>query len=305
MLPRHIIKGNPRPPPLCLRSRSFKAAGVCIGLLILAQLSVSLLLYSVYSALPFISQGWVHRNVVARFTGLRYASQNGQDLYLHNRFFRGRTRPGVFVEFGMSDGVTNSNTYFFETQLAWRGLCVEPVLADFEHATAARPGCHVVRAAVSPACLTPSVDISIPASLGRAAIATEGEQQKGKKGWSTETVACTTLQALLEQTGFRHIQLVSIDTEGTELAIMTAFPWHDFVIDVVQVEVITTTPGLLDAMTRFMQGVGYDLDVVLDVTSSLHTVDVVFERTERADLLRPLFARSVATPPPPSPTNSH
>jgi hypothetical protein len=65
---------------------------------------------------------------------------------------------------------------------------------------------------------------------------------------------------------------------------MTAFPWHDFVIDVVQVEVITTTPGLLDAMTRFMQGVGYELDVVLDVTSSMFTVDVVFERTERADL---------------------
>jgi hypothetical protein len=62
-----------------------------------------------------------------------------------------------------------------------------------------------------PACLAPSVDISIPASLGRATIAHEGEH----KGQNTETVACTTLQALLEQTGFWHIQLVSIDTEGT------------------------------------------------------------------------------------------
>ena len=286
MLRRHQIKGNVRTlcnlvRPRCLRVRSLKAAGVCIGLLILAQLIVALLVYSVYLALPFITQGWLHRNVVARFTGLRYASQNGQDLYLQHRFFRGRTRPGVFVEFGMSDGVTNSNTYFFETQLAWRGLCIEPVLVDYQHATVARPGCHVVRAAVLPACSAPSVDISIPASLGRAAIADEGEH----KGKNTETVACTTLQALLEQTGFRHIQLVSIDTEGTELAIMSAFPWHDFVIDVVQVEVITTTPGLLDAMTRFMKGVGYELDAVLDVTSSMFTVDVVFERTERADLL--------------------
>jgi hypothetical protein len=305
MLPRHQIKGNVRPlcklvRPLCLRGRSFKAVGFCVGLLILDQLSVSLLLYSVYSALPFIAQGWVHRNVVARFTGLRYASQNGQDLYLHDRFFRGCTRPGVFVEFGMSDGVTNSNTYFFETQLAWRTSST-PRPRDLA-ATSCERRCRCRPLA---SCLTPSVDISIPASLDRAAIANEGEQ-KGKKGWSTETVACTTLQALLEQTGFRHIQLVSIDTEGTELAIMTAFPWHDFVIDVVQVEVITTTPGLLDAMTRFMQGVGYDLDAVLDVTGSLHTVDVVFERTERADLLGPLFARSVASPPPPpSSTNSH
>jgi hypothetical protein len=122
--------------------RSLKAAGVCIGLLILipAQPVVSLLVYSVYSALPFITQGWIHRNVVACFTGLRYASQNGQDLYLHDRFFRGRTRPGVFVEFGMSNDITNINTYFLETQLTWRGLCVEPVLADYQHATVARPG---------------------------------------------------------------------------------------------------------------------------------------------------------------------
>jgi hypothetical protein len=203
--------------------------------------------------LPFITQqGWIHCNVVACFTGLCYASQNGQDFYLHDHFFQGRTWPGVFVEFGMSDGITNSNTYFFEIQLAWHGLCVKPVLADYQHATVACPGCHIMRAVPLPTCSAPSVDMSIPASLGRATIAHEGEH----KGKNTDMVACTTLQALLEQTSFRHIQLVSIDTEGTKLVIMTACSWHDFVIDVVQVEVITTTPGLLDTMNRFMQGVG-------------------------------------------------
>ncbi len=92
---------------------------------------------------------------------------------------------------------------------------------------------------------------------------------------------CTTLRALLEQVGFRHIQLLSMDTEGTELK---QFPWHAFVIDVVQVEVITSNASLLEEMTHFMKGVGYDVDAVLDVTQSLHTVDVVFERTERADI---------------------
>ena len=185
------------------------------------------------------------------FTGLCYASQNGQDFYLHDHFFRGRTWLGVFVEFGMSDGITNSTTYLFEIQPAWRGLCVKPVLPDYQHTTVARPGCHVMRAVPLPACLAPSVDILIPVSLGRATITHEGEH----KGKNTEMVACTTLQALLEQTSFRHIQLVSIDTEGTELVIMTACSWHDFMIDVLQVEVITTTHGLLDTMNQFMQGV--------------------------------------------------
>jgi hypothetical protein len=290
MLPRHQIKGNihtlcnlVRPLLLlclCMPVRSLKAAGVCIGLLILipAQPVVSLLVYSVYSALPFITQGWIHRNVVACFTGLRYASQNGQDLYLHDRFFRGRTRPGVFVEFGMSNDITNINTYFLETQLTWRGLCVEPVLADYQHATVTRPGpgCRVVRAAVLPACPAPSGDISIPASLGRATIAHNPRgRAKGKEHRDGRMHHHPSPDGCWSRPASGISSLVSIDTEGTELAIMTTFPWHDFVISMVQVEVITTTPGLPHAMTRFMQGAGYELDAVLDITSSMFTVDVV------------------------------
>jgi hypothetical protein len=48
--------------------------------------------------------------------------------YVYETFFRRRPElqgKGVFVEFGAEDGVFNSNTYFFEKVLKWRGVLVE------------------------------------------------------------------------------------------------------------------------------------------------------------------------------------
>lgn len=54
-----------------------------------------------------------------------YKSQYIQDLFLDRWVFRGLTG-GVFVDIGAYDGVTFSNSWFFEKQRAWSGICVEP-----------------------------------------------------------------------------------------------------------------------------------------------------------------------------------
>lgn len=46
---------------------------------------------------------------------------------------------GTFVDVGASDGVTSSNTLFFE-KLGWTGLCVEPRPDAFEKLVNSRPG---------------------------------------------------------------------------------------------------------------------------------------------------------------------
>ena len=38
-------------------------------------------------------------------------------------------RKGFFIEAGANDGVTQSNTLFFERHRGWRGLLVEPIPA--------------------------------------------------------------------------------------------------------------------------------------------------------------------------------
>lgn len=54
-----------------------------------------------------------------------YYSQYQQDRILNEFIFR-NARAGAFLDIGAYDGVLFSNTCFFERDLGWRGICVEP-----------------------------------------------------------------------------------------------------------------------------------------------------------------------------------
>lgn len=54
-----------------------------------------------------------------------YFSQKGQDKFIHENIFNNK-KNGFFVEIGAHDGISFSNTYFFEKYLNWTGICIEP-----------------------------------------------------------------------------------------------------------------------------------------------------------------------------------
>ena len=54
-----------------------------------------------------------------------YKSQDGQDKWANDHVFRGATH-GVFVDLGCYDGVTYSNTWYFERVLNWVRLAPQP-----------------------------------------------------------------------------------------------------------------------------------------------------------------------------------
>lgn len=55
----------------------------------------------------------------------KYYSQYRQDQFIDWVIFY-RKRKGVFVDIGAHDGISFSNTYFFEKNRAWEGYCFEP-----------------------------------------------------------------------------------------------------------------------------------------------------------------------------------
>lgn len=55
-----------------------------------------------------------------------YYSQYGQDQFVHEKFFKDK-KDGVFIEIGAYDGKNLSNTFFFEKELGWEGICIEPL----------------------------------------------------------------------------------------------------------------------------------------------------------------------------------
>lgn len=57
---------------------------------------------------------------------MKYKSQYSQDKFLNENFFKNK-KNGVFIDIGAHDGITMSNSFFYEKQLGWDGLCVEQI----------------------------------------------------------------------------------------------------------------------------------------------------------------------------------
>lgn len=176
-----------------------------------------------------------------------FYSQNGQDQYLHEHFFK-KTRNGVFVDIGAHDGVTYSNTCFFEKEMGWTGVCVEPMPIRFAELQKNR-ACICVNGCATDwngpgqfiLVSSPNVDIEMLSVLERKCSNIHLKRIKSrisKFGGSYQIVDvnCFRFNDLLEKNNLNHIDLLSIDTEGGELDILNTIDFSRFTIDVILVE---------------------------------------------------------------------
>ena len=194
------------------------------------------------------------------------------------------------MEFGASDGVSNSNSYYFEKHLDWKGICVEPVIPDYNALLKTR-SCKAYQGAVLPTCENSTVRIAVTPFRGTSGVRGHeldgGHVRAADLGakWGDKVreynVPCYTLQGLLEEAGYDHVDYLAIDTEGGELEIVEAFPWGEFEVDVVQIEAVSKTPkntrdrvSIIEAMREN----GYVRDAELSVVKEQFTTDLIFVR---------------------------
>jgi FkbM family methyltransferase len=175
-----------------------------------------------------------------------YVGQNLQDKYFHENFFPNKI-DGTFVEIGAHNGITYSNTYFFE-KLGWQGICIEPIPEVFAQLrlnrgcicingcitnfTGEAPFLHVINNYVNTEMLSGLINEYDPRHVWRI----KYESTINPGSYEVLTVQCYKLNDLLEQYGFYHIDILSIDTEGGELAILKSIDFNKFDIDVILVE---------------------------------------------------------------------
>lgn len=155
----------------------------------------------------------------------KYYSQDSQDRYLNENYFR-NLKNGVFVEIGAYDGITLSNTYFYESELDWKGICIEPIPYRYaeliknrkciciEGGIADREGDTQLLLVSSP---FPTLDMLSglkekydPRHLERVNyyIQVHGGE------YDCINVKCFLLNDLLTKNGLDHVNYLSIDTEG-------------------------------------------------------------------------------------------
>lgn len=174
-----------------------------------------------------------------------YYSQFGQDQYLHETFFKGKT-DGVFVDIGAHNGIAYSNTKFFE-EIGWTGICVEPIPDVFKELKKNRSaicveGCVFNKKGTAqflfvngaPEMLSGLVETYHPLHLQRAKNEIAAPNSEG--GLEILQVNCYLLNDLLEENQLFHVDYLSIDTEGGEFEIIKSIDFSKFDIEIIDIE---------------------------------------------------------------------
>lgn len=192
---------------------------------------------------------------------MRYHSQYGQDQYIHENFFSG-TENGFFIEFGALDGRLDSNTLFFEEALNWTGLLIEPNPEAFGLLETNRPRCRHENIAISDRNgVMPFLKID-GGFYGWSGLRDGIEPQHRERieqyvqasQLQTIDVPVHDLAWLADSHDLSHVDLMSIDTEGTEERIMRAFPWERIRVSVFCIENNFANYDIDD----LMRGQGYE-----------------------------------------------
>jgi len=140
-------------------------------------------------------------------------SQIGQDQWILEKV----AGQGFFVDIGAYDGVACSNTLSLE-QAGWKGICVEPLPSMFDAMAKVR-SCKCRRVAVAGVggqMLRFRVDAM---NSGIEAYLPDGHDE-----WPLIEVETISLNELLEQENApQWIDYISIDTEGSEVDILSTF----------------------------------------------------------------------------------
>jgi FkbM family methyltransferase len=176
---------------------------------------------------------------------LRYVIQNSpysksqlqQDL-LVGYFYPEDNSEKFFVEFGATDGVSLSNTYFLEKTLGWKGLLCEPAKIWHNQLRSNR-NCKIDYRCVHPLSQskvkfseTRSPELSSITSF--ADIDLHASARVESKDYLVSTISLNDL--LQEHNAPKIIDYLSIDTEGSEYEILKNFPFEKWRISMITVE---------------------------------------------------------------------
>ncbi len=186
-----------------------------------------------------ILQDWEGRRLLAGVSDLasRSKAQLHQDLWVLTE--TKRKRGGFFVEVGAFDGVTLSNTYLLEKEFGWSGILAEPnpayhaLLRQNRTAAISPKAIYSCKGMVQFVCVEEAPEIS--GIVEHAYDDFFAETRKREP--NILSVEAITLEDLLQEHGApRQIDYLSIDTEGSELEILSSLKFDAHDISLISVE---------------------------------------------------------------------
>ncbi|MDT0619045.1 FkbM family methyltransferase [Salinisphaera sp. P385] len=182
-------------------------------------------------------------------------SQISQDIValISSNFKRG----GYFVEFGATNGIDLSNTYMLEQCFGWHGILAEPGVIWHEDLVRNRSA-HIDFSCVWRA--TGEIldfDLVEEAELSTLKELSSSDSHGYQRTKSVpEKVSSISLEDLLRKYDApRHIDYLSVDTEGSELEILRNFNFNNYDISFISCEHNYTKNR--EAISELLKGYGF------------------------------------------------
>ena len=199
-------------------------------------------------------------------------SQMDQDIILDEHFFKYK-RDGVFIEIGALDGISGSNTYFFEKERNWSGLLIEPNPIEFnklltlDRELSIKENCAISSIeqdvnflSIGGPCnvLSGILEFYNPTHLQRIdrELAHYSQFSEGHEYYSTREVVripALKLQTLIDKYNLYNIDLLSIDVEGAEMQVLESIDFNKSSIECILLE---NNYGI-DNELKFLEEKGY------------------------------------------------
>ena len=173
------------------------------------------------------------------------------DYKLDNLF--GKKENGYYIELGGNDGLTQSNTAFFEFSRKWKGILIEPSFNAYSQCVKNRPSsivfnCACVSTEYTSATIVGDFNGHLMSSV------------EGKRLGSTSLVdiSARTLSSILDEVGItdQKIDLLSLDTEGYELNILKGLNLNKWRPNYMLIEVYNKD---YDELKKYLEDQGYAL----------------------------------------------
>jgi FkbM family methyltransferase len=173
----------------------------------------------------------------------RFSSQVGQDQFVYENFFKNH-KEGVYVDIGAHNGVKFSNTLFFEKELGWKGICIEPIPEVFAELQKNRSAVCIQGCVSNQAGTSRFLRIKGPSEMLSGLVDKYDSKhleridrslsRKGSK--ESFDVTCYLFNDLMEKNGIDHIDFLSLDVEGGEYDILSTIDFSKIQIGVIAVE---------------------------------------------------------------------
>lgn len=173
---------------------------------------------------------------------MRFYSQQNEDKELYNLFFKEQEiQNGFFIELGAYDGVFASNTKFFEDELGFTGVLIEPIPSAYSRLVKNRGKCITYNNAIT----TKESVTFLGDYLTAGIVNTMSDSHKNNWGLNKlkeYKVKANRIDNIIKENNIKYIDIFSIDVEGGELEVLKTINW-DIPIWIILIEL---TPEKVD-----------------------------------------------------------